>query len=319
MPVLYDADGSPVGMQYRTAGMAEGVLYTFWFEKNLQGDIVAVYNESGMKIISYTYDAWGRAAATASNMTGTNTYAIHNPFRYRGYYYDSETGLYYLRSRYYNPEWGRFLNADGQVNSGLLGSNLFVYCQNNPIAYIDPFGDCPYHNSYNDDCKICYQERMNAYLAGYTHEDESELFAYKPRDPSAFVKPQGNVDKFSYSDAQTMVTLTMTTFGTSLGFAMTTAFEAGVAGTVGFGVSVPISVLFRWCNPDLKNGQKWVLTGYDVGVGLVGIGLGCALAASPLGMGYTILISVVYIDITYGVGSAIKNHYLNDHKRELIY
>ena len=77
--------------------------YKFFFEKNLQGDIVAVYNETGTKVISYTYDAWGRVVETVHSSTGTNAYAQYNPFRYRGYYYDTETNLYYLQTRYYNP------------------------------------------------------------------------------------------------------------------------------------------------------------------------------------------------------------------------
>lgn len=66
-----------------------------------------------------------------------------NPFRYRGYYYDTDTGLYYLQSRYYNPAWGRFLNADGYVNANgdLIGFNMYTYCSNNPVMYADPTGE----------------------------------------------------------------------------------------------------------------------------------------------------------------------------------
>ena len=136
--------------------MGQGVFYTFWFEKNLQGDIVAVYNETGTKLISYVYDAWGNFRTTTHNCSGTNAYAAYNPFRYRGYYYDDfhgcfdeygmETGFYYLNSRYYNPQWGRFLNADGYVSTGtgLLGYNMFAYCNNNPVMYVDPDGGFPF-------------------------------------------------------------------------------------------------------------------------------------------------------------------------------
>ena len=124
--------------------MAEGAFYTFWFEKNLQGDIIAVYNESGTKIITYKYDAWGNVTQTVHNSTGTNIHAQKNPFRYRGYYYDTEIALYYLQSRYYNPRWGRFLNADAISYLGagdeLLSFNLFAYCGNNPVMGYDPEG-----------------------------------------------------------------------------------------------------------------------------------------------------------------------------------
>ena len=143
---LYDADGSPIGMQYRTTSMAKGDFYTFWFEKNLQGDIVAVYNESGTKVYTYQYDAWGNCTATPVSSIGSNIYAQYNPFRYRGYYYDSETGFYLTGTRYYDPEIGRFINADGEISDvggNVLGYNLFAYCFNNPVNMDDPTGQWP--------------------------------------------------------------------------------------------------------------------------------------------------------------------------------
>lgn len=142
---LYDADGSPIGMQYRTTSMAEGVFYTFWFEKNLQGDIVAVYNDSGVKVCTYTYDAWGNFTLSWNNSSGTNYYARFNPFTYRGYYYDTELGMYYLQSRYYDPAIGRFINPDaalGRMDS-VQGHNVFVYGFNCPIMFTDHTGNWP--------------------------------------------------------------------------------------------------------------------------------------------------------------------------------
>ena len=100
---LYDENGAPVGLQYRNKSDAKNVFYTYYFEKNLQGDIIAIYTENGTKIGSYTYDAWGNC--TVSTESGTTTIQKRivrtlNPFRYRGYYYDTDTGLYYLQSRY---------------------------------------------------------------------------------------------------------------------------------------------------------------------------------------------------------------------------
>jgi len=142
---IYDETGSPIGMKMRTASQTKGVFDEYFFEKNLQGDIVAVYNSEGEKIGTYTYDAWGNFTVT---LASTNTAAeneivnTYNPFRYRGYYYDVETGLYYLQSRYYNPAWGRFINADAYISTGqgLLGNNMFAYCNNNPIMFVDPNG-----------------------------------------------------------------------------------------------------------------------------------------------------------------------------------
>ena len=90
-----------------------------------------------MPQVFYTYDAWGKVLSITGNMA--DTLGQQNPFRYRGYYYDSETQFYYLNSRYYDPEVGRFINADGQLTTGsdLSGMNLFAYCGNNPVIRTD--------------------------------------------------------------------------------------------------------------------------------------------------------------------------------------
>ena len=139
---LYDAEGSPIGMQYRTSSFAEGVFETYWFEKNLQGDIVAVYDERGVKQISYTYDAWGNFQIEFYDECTYSDNVVLNPFLYRGYYYDAELGMYYLQSRYYDPVIGRYINADGYISTGqgLLGYNMYAYCGNNPVNRVDPEG-----------------------------------------------------------------------------------------------------------------------------------------------------------------------------------
>ena len=141
---LYDESGSPIGFAYRTTSRAANTFYYYVYEKNLQGDIVAIYNTSGTKLVSYTYDAWGKVTMTTHvSLTGTNIGAMYNPIRYRGYYYDTETGLYYLNSRYYDPDTGRFLNADVYLNANgdMLGYNMYAYCSNNPINFTDPTGE----------------------------------------------------------------------------------------------------------------------------------------------------------------------------------
>jgi len=116
----------------------------------LQGDIVAVYSNAGTKLISYTYDAWGNCTVAYEN-GGDSCMARYNPFRYRGYYYDSETGFYYLNSRYYDPVVGRFITADtaiADVGSSLHGYNMFSYCFNNPVMCVDYDGDWPDWNKF---------------------------------------------------------------------------------------------------------------------------------------------------------------------------
>jgi len=98
----YDVNGSLTGMNLN------GTEY--FYVRNGQGDIVPIIYSTGTQVVSYTYDIWGILVSTTG--TWASTVGVENPYRYRGYRYDTETGLYYLQSRYYNPEWGRFINAD---------------------------------------------------------------------------------------------------------------------------------------------------------------------------------------------------------------
>ena len=140
---VYDANGSPTGMVYRNSTMSIGVFEEYLFVKNIQGDILHVYNSAGKKLVSYVYDAWGNIISTTYSNGGATTAARFNPFTYRGYYRDSETGMYYLNSRYYNPKMGRFISADGVINGNgdLLGYNLYAYRSNNPVMYSDISGE----------------------------------------------------------------------------------------------------------------------------------------------------------------------------------
>ncbi len=108
------------------------------FRKNLQGDVVGICDSNGNLLGSYTYDAWGKILSS-----GSTTIFAENPFRFRGYYYDTETQLYYLQTRYYDPETGRFLNADAYSYlepETVNGLNLYAYCLNNPVMGADPEG-----------------------------------------------------------------------------------------------------------------------------------------------------------------------------------
>ena len=112
----------------------------YYYKLNLQGDIIGLMNTAGTSVVAYTYDSWGKQIFCTGTLA--NTLGAANPVRYRGYIYDSETGLYYLQSRYYNPDWGRFINADGYVSTGqgINAANMFAYCSSNPISYSDPSG-----------------------------------------------------------------------------------------------------------------------------------------------------------------------------------
>ena len=112
----------------------------YLYVKNAQGDVVQIVDGNGNTVVTYIYDAWGNMLYHyGSHVDDIGKY---NPFRYRGYVYDTETGLYYLSSRYYNPTWGRFINADGYASTGqgFDGHNMFAYCGNEPVNRYDVGG-----------------------------------------------------------------------------------------------------------------------------------------------------------------------------------
>ena len=140
---VYDATGAPLGLIYN------GTVY--YFVTNLQGDVTGITNAGGTLIAQYTYDPWGKPlSVTDANGNDLSNNATHianvNPIRYRGYYYDVESGLYYLLSRYYDPVTQRFVNGDAYASTGtgILGFNMFAYCNNNPVNMADTTGELPF-------------------------------------------------------------------------------------------------------------------------------------------------------------------------------
>ena len=136
----YYYDGSGIcGVEHN------GTVY--YFQKNLRGDVTRIYDGNGNLAAQYVYDAWGNHKvlnANGTEITDESFIGNVNPIRYRGYYYDEETGLYYLQSRYYDPEVGRFINADDIdyiEPETLMGCNLYAYCGNNPVMCMDPNGN----------------------------------------------------------------------------------------------------------------------------------------------------------------------------------
>ena len=138
---VYDDASTPIGMLYGITNDSETVWTAYWYEKNLQGDIVAVYDEAGTKLISYTYDAWGNFTTTYHNGANASSIAAKNPFKYRGYYYDADLELYSVGVRYYDSITGRWISPDGSLYHNLLGYNMFIYCNNTPVNYYDPTGE----------------------------------------------------------------------------------------------------------------------------------------------------------------------------------
>ena len=131
---LFDENGARIGFVVNGTN-------TYYYRFNLQGDVTGIYDAAGNLVAEYAYDAWGKLIDSENTEIGNL-----NPIRYRGYYYDIETGLYYVSSRYYDPEIGRWINADGviaAVDDSVQGYNQFAYCFNNPINMDDETGHWP--------------------------------------------------------------------------------------------------------------------------------------------------------------------------------
>ena len=144
---IYDESGRPFALIY-TNGADDPV--TYYYVLNLQGDVVALTDDTGAIVAEYVYNAWGEKLhildSDGNEITSSSNIAIINPLRYRGYYYDTETGWYYLQSRYYDPVNHRFINADTYASTNptnAIACNMFAYCNNNPAILSDEQAELP--------------------------------------------------------------------------------------------------------------------------------------------------------------------------------
>jgi RHS repeat-associated protein len=145
---LYDNEDSVCGILYNNV--------PYYFIKNLQGDVIAIVDKDAQTVARYSYDAWGNHKIYDINnieVTSSSHIGTINPFRYRGYYYDEEIDLYYLQSRYYNSDLGRFINADSvdllTLSKDCLLTNLFEYCSNNAVSNDDRTGFAGFRDLWN--------------------------------------------------------------------------------------------------------------------------------------------------------------------------
>ena len=159
---FYDNTGKPYAMQ------VDGT--TYYYITNLQGDVMGLVDTSGNAVATYTYDPYGKV------LTATGTLAEKNPLRYRGYYYDSESSLYYLQSRYYDPATRRFVNADAfaSTGQGLLGCNMFAYCNNDPENSCDSYGYGP----MNGGSRTCFYVILECGSANTSSPNDEFLMAF---------------------------------------------------------------------------------------------------------------------------------------------
>ena len=152
LTLIYDDNGQALGFYYDTNLNDSNPGTKYYYVCNAQGDVLQLRDHTNAPVANYYYDSWGKLLgitdANGNAITAFNSVAVLNPIRYRGYFYDTETGFYYLNSRYYDPQIGRFINAD-DVNvleteyENFLQYNLYVYCFNNPVNMFDDIGLWP--------------------------------------------------------------------------------------------------------------------------------------------------------------------------------
>ena len=133
-------------------------------------------------MVEYTYDTWGKEVQTTGSLA--STLGLIQPFRYRGYVYDWETGFYYLQSRYYDPTTGRFISADVLLSTGqgVLGHNAYAYCLDNPVSMVDDGGHRPTIGAFNADADDGYEDDED-------DEVPSTIFGYKEHKKHGTTNP----------------------------------------------------------------------------------------------------------------------------------
>ena len=182
---FYDAQGKPGMVTYNDVD--------YFYVYNLQGDVVALIDADGTQMVEYIYDAWGYLISKTGKMAAT--LGTLNPFRYRGYVYDEETGLYYLESRYYNPAWYRFVSIDCRIaNIFNIINNAWAYCYNEPIYHIDSTGTAG-KNSYLLNLMVMFLPILTVPLSGLRQRTAGwihmEMYGFRKLVPELMVVSTG--------------------------------------------------------------------------------------------------------------------------------
>ena len=269
----YDANGILYNVRYTlTDG---GTEYSYYYTHNSRGDIVGIYNGAGELKAHYEYDAWGNVISITDNngnaITNPNHIGNLNPFRYRGYYQDTETGLYYLMSRYYDPITHRFINADGYFQSGgsILDANTFAYCGNNPVNLSDPNGEHSSSMKCGDPtCFQCRSDRrdfVNSHIDWYNKVmgTNVDCIGY---DGTVYQKPTLNID-FNSTESKTFRSIGL--FFESFKFEMDAGCGIGTTYCSGFfSIEGYSKAAHQWIWSGYEGYDEGYYTGNSVGAGV---------------------------------------------------
>ncbi len=274
----YDAYGNLATIRRIKPDGSEFSLYAF---TNMRGDVEELRMSNGALYARYVYDSWGNVLAVLNSsgnpLNDVNNVAVQNPIRYRGYYYDAESGLYYLQSRYYDPVTGRFVNGDSQLNTeSVLGFNMYAYCYNNPVAYSDSEGNRPIVGA-GPISKETVEQKKQSVAAMNPKITKTEKWS-KPKKraveefSSHMARPREDGSTFSVG-----ITGGYTSGGISIGktsvLSVDSSYNYAVQKTESFGISTgvggSIGIVFSFTNA--SNVQDLVGASESKGITLVGL------------------------------------------------
>ncbi len=296
---------------------------SYFFTHNSFGDIIGIYSGSGALTAKYEYDAWGNILSitdgNGNEITDTNNIGLLNPFRYRGYYYDSDTGLYYLMSRYYDPVTRRFLNADGYFQAGgdILAANMSAYCRNNPITFIDPTGTkCSEHDPYyKPNCFTCnpsYLKTMQSkHYINWYNEINGTNYSHLTND-GIYISSCSNKISQSLSTTGQISSYSVRTHALNAAGCMvdSAADSVGIAG-IGYALSTPFNIASHATNLYLTGGQKATLITTECFIAAGGIALAWGITNfwNPTGWA---AIAAFAITTVYSVGTGLAMTHLSN-------
>ena len=317
----YDTNGQLYAVSYKANSSTDAV--TYYYAHNWRGDITSIYDGDGNMVAKYEYDVWGNVLTVTnsnnSEITDPNHIANLNPFRYRSYYYDSESDLYYLMSRYYDPVTHRFVNADGYFQSGdnILDTNMNAYCQNNPIMNSDPTGNHPSDVICgNPTCPMCNLDRRK-YL-----QTEKGLRNYNKYHGTNYIgmDDKGNfISNTRLSEGTSLAGnclngMRTVEYGAAGAYVTTKGCAAGLSAIATVPVTT-LSIISHANNPYLTDCQKGYLIGLDCATAVVGVLLSAVLATTPLGW-VGVGIGILYNVVTAIGTSAVENVFADETKRK---